>query len=114
MPIYEYKCNKCGKITTLLVKGFKDPDDLECTHCGFKNLKRIISTVNSPSSHRERLASFDEHANKPDSFYKDTRNIGLHAERMLEKAGIEPTDDFKAKLDRVRTDPSSVTKDYKS
>ncbi|MCD6570028.1 MAG: hypothetical protein J7L53_04935 [Deltaproteobacteria bacterium] len=114
MPIYEYKCNRCGKITTLLVKGFKEPDNLECNSCGFKDLKRIISTFNSVSSHKERLASFDPRARHSDSFYKDTRNIGLEAERMLMKAGVEPTDDFKTKLDKVRTDPSSVIKDYES
>jgi len=32
---------------------------------------------------------------------------------MLKKAGVEPTDDFKNKLERVRTDPGSVLKDYK-
>ncbi len=98
----------------MLVPGFKDPDDLKCKACGGRELKRIISKVNFPSSHKDRLASHNPRTRRSDNFYKDTRNIGLDAEMMLKKAGVEPTEDFKAKLDKVRTDPSSVIKDHKS
>jgi putative FmdB family regulatory protein len=114
MPIYEYECSKCGEVTDILVSGFKDPKGLKCKNCGSKGLKRIISKVNFPSSQKDRLASYDSRAKRSDSFYKDTRNIGLDAERMLKRAGVEPTEDFKAKLEKVRTDPSSVIKDHKS
>ena len=63
------------------------------------------------SSGAERLSSYDPKARKSDSFYKDSRNIGLNAERMLDRAGVKPTDEFKNKLERLRTDPGSVLKD---
>jgi hypothetical protein len=30
---------------------------------------------------------------------------------MLEKAGVKPTEEFKSKLERLRTDPGSIIKD---
>lgn len=113
MPIYEYKCAACAQVTSVLIRGFKDPDGLTCEHCGGKDLTKIISPVNYHSSHADRLAGYNPRARQNDSFYKDTRNIGLEAERMLKKAGVEPTDDFKHKLEKARTDPGGVLKDYK-
>jgi putative FmdB family regulatory protein len=33
MPIYEYECSKCGKITEAMQR-FSDPPLTECSHCG--------------------------------------------------------------------------------
>ena len=113
MPIYEYSCRACSHITTRIVQGYTDPDDLACEQCGSMDLKRIISRSNYHSSSADRLASFDPKTRQSDAFYKDSRNIGLHAEQMLEKAGVKPTEEFKSKLERLRTDPGSVIKDSK-
>ena len=41
MPIYEYECTKCGKITEAMQK-FSDPPLTECSYCGGK-LRKLIS-----------------------------------------------------------------------
>ncbi|HOO38449.1 MAG TPA: zinc ribbon domain-containing protein [Deltaproteobacteria bacterium] len=111
MPIYEYKCSACGSIQSVLVQGFKDPDGLTCNGCGSSEMKRIISRVNYHVSGSDRLSTYNPASRHSDSFYKDTRNIGLQAEHMLNKAGVKPTDEFKSKLEKLRTDPGSVIKD---
>jgi len=40
MPIYEYKCNACGKNFETLVMGKTTP---ECPSCDSKNLSRLMS-----------------------------------------------------------------------
>ena len=110
MPIYEYKCSVCGEIQSVLVQGFKNPDDLSCDECGSKDLKRIISKVNYHVSGSDRLSSYDPASRHSDNFLKDSRNIGLHAEHMLKQSGVKPTEEFKTKLERLRTDPGSVIK----
>ncbi|MGD9015214.1 MAG: zinc ribbon domain-containing protein [Candidatus Omnitrophota bacterium] len=48
MAIYEYKCQKCSKVTTLFEKA-QDKDGLfvrlkrRCTNCGSRKLSRIFS-----------------------------------------------------------------------
>jgi putative FmdB family regulatory protein len=111
MPIYEYKCSSCLHVTSILVQGFSSPAGLKCESCGSNGLTKIISRVNYHGSQTDRLSSYEPSSRKSDSFFSDSRNIGLEAERMLKKAGVEPTDDFKAKLEKVRTDPGSVLKD---
>lgn len=41
MPIYEYKCNKCGKVIEALQKFSDDPLTI-CEECGGE-LKKLIS-----------------------------------------------------------------------
>lgn len=111
MPIYEFKCLACGALRSVLVQGFKDPEGLSCEACGSSEMKRVISKVNYHQSGSERLSSYDPKSRHSDDFLKDTRNIGLHAEHMLKKAGVKPTEEFRNKLEKLRTDPSRVIKD---
>ena len=48
MPIYEYRCEECGKRSSLLV-GFSSPDP-SCPHCGKPALRRLVSTFATVSS----------------------------------------------------------------
>lgn len=41
MPLYEFKCEKCGKITEDLVKF--DTESIKCSECGRKFYQNIIS-----------------------------------------------------------------------
>jgi len=43
MPIYEYECRDCGKISEFLVGVVKDEVEMLCTHCGSRNLDKILS-----------------------------------------------------------------------
>ncbi|MHC4113817.1 MAG: FmdB family zinc ribbon protein [Planctomycetota bacterium] len=42
MPVFEYKCDKCGKISEFL-EGLGTRADRRCQHCGGKRLARQIS-----------------------------------------------------------------------
>ena len=43
MPIYEYRCDKCGKRSSALLSSYSAPDP-ECPHCGARRLRRLVST----------------------------------------------------------------------
>ena len=46
MPIYEYRCNKCGKITEFLEKAYNRPK-ATCAHCGGTKLTRQLSVFSA-------------------------------------------------------------------
>ncbi len=111
MPIYEYACRRCkGEFQTLIMKA-EDEDTLLCPHCGGRNLSRLISRVAYHQSERDRLNSYDPNARPSDSFYKDSRNIGLQAKKRAQEMGVDLGSGFEAKLEKLRTDPGSVLKD---
>ena len=43
MPIYEYRCESCGKRSSALLPSYSSPDPA-CPHCGKPELKRLVST----------------------------------------------------------------------
>jgi putative FmdB family regulatory protein len=43
MPIYEYRCEECGKRSTTLLQSYSSPDPV-CPHCGKPALRRLVST----------------------------------------------------------------------
>jgi hypothetical protein len=89
----------------------EEEENLECASCGGKSLKRIISRVAYHVSEGERLADYDPRSRKSDSFYRDSRNIGLHAKKRAAEMGVDLGGGFEEKLEKLRTDPGSVIRD---
>jgi len=42
MPIYEYKCNNCGRVQEFLVLN-NQKQDIICPNCGSKDMERVLS-----------------------------------------------------------------------
>ena len=53
MPIYEYRCEKCGATAEFLIDGGQD-EVIACHHCGGHELTRIMSAVSVLSHTVER------------------------------------------------------------
>ncbi len=43
MPIYDYKCRECGKISEVFLHN-PDSGPIRCPSCGSENLERIFSS----------------------------------------------------------------------
>ena len=111
MPIYEYRCRGCGNTFQKLIFHEEEEAHLCCPHCGGREFQRLISRVAYHVSEADRLAEFDPGARRGDSFYKDTRNIGLQAKKRAQEMGVDLGGGFEEKLEKLRTDPGSVIKD---
>jgi len=111
MPIYEYQCRFCHKNFQSIIMNKEEEKELSCPKCRSRDLKRLISRVSYHVSEGDRLANFDPHAVQNDSFYKDSRNIGLAAKKRAQQLGADLGSGFEDKLDKLRTDPGSVIRD---
>lgn len=49
MPIYEYRCEECGKRSSTLLASYSSPDP-PCPHCGKPALRRLVSTFATVTS----------------------------------------------------------------
>jgi putative FmdB family regulatory protein len=111
MPIYEYECLSCEREFQSLIMKRDQERSLVCPGCGGRNLKKLISRVAYHVGEQDRLDAFDPGARKDDSFYRDSRNIGLYAKKRAQQMGVDLGTGFEEKLEKLRTDPSSVIKD---
>ena len=50
MPIYEYRCKKCGKVSEVFHKSSREEKTLSCSACGHKELERQFSCFSSGGS----------------------------------------------------------------
>jgi len=56
MPIYEYRCRKCGEIFERFMKINEKGDSLACPRCGEKKPEKILSSF-SPSAGSDQSSS---------------------------------------------------------
>jgi putative FmdB family regulatory protein len=71
MPIYEYRCEECGKRSTSLLPSYSSPDP-PCPHCGKPALRRLVSTFATVSSGEgDGGDDFDEGGGGADDFGGD-------------------------------------------
>jgi len=47
MPIYEYRCRKCGKLFEKIQKVGEGGDSLKCPYCGGKKPEKVLSRFSS-------------------------------------------------------------------
>lgn len=59
MPIYEYRCRGCSRISSLLSAIDEHPASVECEHCGARDTYRIISRVAYHQSEADKTAALD-------------------------------------------------------
>ncbi|MCF8081960.1 MAG: zinc ribbon domain-containing protein [Deltaproteobacteria bacterium] len=108
MPIYEYKCHTCKEEFQALIMNSEEQEALTCPACGGREMSRLISRVAYHVSEADRLADYNPNSPQDDSFYKDTRNIGLQAKKRAQQMGVDLGSGFESKLDKLRRDPGSV------
>ena len=46
MPIYEFKCKKCGEINEFLLSSGEETDNLACKSCNGTVLEKVLSVTN--------------------------------------------------------------------
>ena len=103
MPIYEYECTPCGSRFSKLVMSIAKPPKVACPECSGENIERVISRVRYHRSEGDRLAEYDSSKPKDESFYKDSRNIGLHAKKRAQEMGADLGSQFDEVVDKARS-----------
>jgi putative FmdB family regulatory protein len=101
MPIYEYTCGDCGRLTSAFVKSMSAAEAATCTHCGSRKLFRAVSRF---AYHKSEQRVLEEHGAEPQRLedYKDPRQIGRWAERKFDEYGLELPDQAREMIDAAR------------
>ncbi|MGH7781052.1 MAG: FmdB family zinc ribbon protein [Candidatus Binataceae bacterium] len=103
MPIFEYQCARCRRTSSQVVLNPKKRERRVCPGCGSTRLRRVMSSFAMVQSESSRLANFDASKPRDDSFYKDSRNVGLWAKKRAKEMGVDLGSKFDATVEKARS-----------
>ncbi len=89
MPIYEFRCEDCGKISDFLVRSYHESFDPICKHCESRRMSRLISRVRVLRSEESRL----EHLADPSQLAGIDEKDPASVARWMKKIGREMGED---------------------
>jgi putative FmdB family regulatory protein len=97
MPIYEYRCQDCRRISGFLILNLNEPFAPVCKQCGGHALERVLSRVHVRLSEETRL----ERLADPAAFSGLDENDPKSVAKMLKKMGQEMGEDFPGEVDEM-------------
>jgi putative FmdB family regulatory protein len=99
MPIYEYRCNACGRTFAFLYGVSRDSRDPACPACQGKDLGRLISRVARVRSEEAMLEDLADPGRLGD--FEDPRRMAQWAKQMGSALGDEAGEDFGDVVDEM-------------
>jgi putative FmdB family regulatory protein len=108
MPIYEYKCTKCGQKARKLWRTFSAVDDasLRCPSCGEHQFQRLVSRVAVLRSEDAQLDSLADPSGLAGLDEEDPRSLGRWLRKMSQEMGEDMPPEFDEVIDRLESGQS--------
>ncbi len=103
MPIYEYRCQSCRKVSSFFVKSIGGEVNAVCGYCQSAYMERRMSSFTmgkTTSSVHEAFPSGSEH--RSPEYYQDPRNIGRGVEDAFVKHGMDMPQSVRDNIDAAR------------
>ncbi len=101
MPIYEYLCQDCGKVSSFIVLNIQNPYHPHCKRCQSGKMTKLISRVARVRSEESRLESLADPSKLGDLDENDPASMARWMKRMGKEMGEDMGEDFDAVVDEV-------------
>ena len=92
MPIYEYRCEACGKISEFLLMRIDEKFSPECKRCKSKKMSRVLSRVRVLRSEESRMESMADPSKWGDLDENDPKSMAKWMKRMGKELGEDVGD----------------------
>ena len=90
MPIYEYRCVSCDRVSSFFTRSINAELTPVCSHCQSSDMHRRMSSFAlgkaTQSVHQQYPAAGGTSAL---DYYSDPRNIGRNVEESFQRHGVE-------------------------
>ena len=92
MPIYEYRCEACGKISEFLLMKIDEKFSPECKRCKSKKMSRVLSRVRVLRSEESRMEGLADPSKWGDLDENDPKSMAKWMKRMGKELGEDVGD----------------------
>src|SRR3990170_2222406 len=102
MPIYEFRCQRCRRRSSVFTRSIGGEVEAVCSHCGSREMSRLISRVAVLRSEDDAFAGLDE-ASVGGGDENDRKSRARWVGRMSSQGG-EPLDsEMESELERMES-----------
>jgi putative FmdB family regulatory protein len=101
MPIYEFKCADCGRLTSVFTRTVSAPVEARCESCGSEKLERTLSRFAYHKAEADILRDYGAEPKRLED-YKDPRQIGRWTERKFQEMGVDMPKEAREMIDAAR------------
>jgi putative FmdB family regulatory protein len=112
MPLYEYRCDDCQHLDTLLVYSWSKTDNHTCSHCGGSQLTKLISRFAVRRSWGESLDWAPSGETLTDVDEDDPHSIDQFMGRIKSEMGGQVTSDFEEMRSELFNEPDHSHHDH--
>ena len=111
MPIYEYRCQDCGRVSSFIVLSLKTPFHAQCPKCQSRKMTKLISRVARVRSEESRLESMADPAKLGDIDENNPASMARWMKRMGKEFGEDLGEDFDSMVDEAMEEEGRVPQD---
>lgn len=97
MPIYEYRCQDCGRKSSILLLRIDPEFTPPCRHCQSRRMSRLISKVAVFRSEESRLERLADPSRLGDLNEEDPKSVA----RWMKRMGKEFGEDMDMNMDEM-------------
>ena len=101
MPIYEYRCDDCGKISEFLLIKSEETFTPQCKKCKSKKMTRVLSRVRVVRSEESRMESLADPSKWGGLDEKDPKSMAKWMKKMGKEMGEDMGEDVDQMVDEA-------------
>jgi putative FmdB family regulatory protein len=101
MPIYEYRCDDCGKISEFLLIKTTETFIPQCKRCKSKKMSRVLSRVRGIRSEESRMENLADPSKWGGLDENDPKSMARWMKRMGKEMGEEMDEDVDQMVDEA-------------
>ena len=101
MPIYEYRCDDCGKISEFLLIKSEETFTPQCKKCKSKKMARVLSRVRAVRSEESRMESLADPSKWGGLDEKDPKSMAKWMKKMGKEMGEDMGEDVDQMVDEA-------------
>jgi putative FmdB family regulatory protein len=100
MPIYEYRCQDCGKRSSYIILSRSNQTSIACKQCRSLKLERLMSRFSAPKSEEARMEALADPSKLGDVDENDPQSMARFMKKMGQEMGEDLGEDFDAAMEQ--------------
>lgn len=101
MPIYEFRCDACGRRVSIFQRSMSAPLNATCSHCGGTDLRRLVSRFAVVRGEEALMDDLDDDSMLAGVDENDPKSVAAWARKMGSRFGEDVGPEFDEMVDQM-------------